>query len=191
MPPKSRPDPPAWYHRWLLKSTLLLLLVALFLAGLIVAGRWGLDRLTGSDRYVAEFSHIECEPPAGMDRKIFLNQVLYYASPQLLERLNLLDEELPKRLKDGFAMHPWVEKVIDVEIKHPKQIIVKLTHRTPVLAVNDGATLRAVDASGVLLPNDAPTLGLPVYEGIAKAPRGAGLPWGDPNVEAAARKYKK
>jgi hypothetical protein len=191
MPPKLRPDKPAWYKSWLLKSTLLLLLVALFLGGVIVAGRWGMDQISSSERYVIAFTDIECQPPVGMDRRKFLNQVLYYASPRLHERLNLLDEDLRKRLSDGFVRHPWVEKVDDVEIKQPKQIIVKLTLRTPVLAVNDGAKMRAVDATGVLLPEDAPTLGLPIYDGIAKKPQGAGLPWGDSNVEAAARKSKK
>lgn len=191
MPPKLRPDKPAWYKSWLLKSTLLLLLVALFLGGVIVAGRWGMDLLGSSERYVIAFTDIECKPPVGMDRQKFLNQVLYYASPRLPERLNLLDQDLRKRLSDGFARHPWVEKVDDVEIKQPKQIIVKLTHRTPVLAINDGAKMRAVDATGVLLPEDAPTLDLPIYDGIAKKPQGAGLRWGDPNVEAAARKSKK
>jgi len=185
MPPKSLPNKPAWFHRWLLKSTLLLLLVALFLSGIIVAGHWGVDHLRGSGRYAVEFTQIECDPPPGLDRRVFLNQVLYYASPHLPARLHLLDEDLPKKLRDGFAAHPWVEKVTDI------QIVVKLTHRRPVLAVNDGAVLRAVDATGVLLPNDAPTNGLPVYEGNAKPPRGAGLPWGDPTVEAAARKLKK
>ena len=85
-----------------------------------------------------------------------------------------------------------MEKV-EVEIKPPKQIIVKLTHRTPVLAVKVGTKVRAVDANGVLLPTNAPTLGLPVYEGDAAPPREdkAGTHWGDPNVEAAARMHKK
>jgi hypothetical protein len=43
----------------------------------------------------------------------------------------------------------------------------------------------------VLLPRNAPTEGLPIYDGIAKAPQGDGKRWGDPKVEAAARKWKK
>jgi hypothetical protein len=127
--------------------------------------------------------------PVGMERKKFLEEVQYYA-PGLPGHVNLLDESLRERLREGFAKHPWVEKVDNVEINPPKQIIVKLTHRTPVLAVKVGGDLLVTDRTGVLLPKDAPTLGLPVYPGEAKAPQGVGLRWGDPNVEAAARKQK-
>jgi hypothetical protein len=49
-----------------------------------------------------------------------------------------------------------------------------------------------LDGEGVLLYTNAPTLGLPIYEGAARAPQGkAGTRWGDPNVEAAARKLRK
>ena len=66
-----------------------------------------------------------------------------------------------------------------------------LTHRTPVLAVKVDGGLRAVDGHGILLYTNAPTLGLPLFDGEAMPPRGkAGMPWGDPNVEAAARKLK-
>lgn len=187
MPAKSRADKPTWFRAWLFKSALLLLLVALFLAGVIWAGRWGLEQLRGRERYEIAFIDIECDTPAGMDRKKFLDEVRYYA-PGLSARVNLLDDQLRDRLMEGFARHPWVEKVDDVEIKPPKQIIVKLTHRTPVLAVKFGGELLAIDRTGVLLPKDAPTLGLPIFAGEAKVPLGIGLRWGDPNVEAAARK---
>ncbi len=70
------------------------------------------------------------------------------------------------------------------------RLIVTLTHRTPTLAVKFGGELLAIDRAGVLLPKDAPTLGLPIFQGEAKAPKGVGQRWGDPNVEAAARKLK-
>jgi hypothetical protein len=184
-PPPSRP----WHNSWLLRSALLLMLVVLFLGGVIWAGRWGKERLP--DRYDVPFSDIECEPPVGMPKQDFLDEVLF--NTPRLKRLHLLDEELPKKLEEAFGRHAWVEKVEDVEIKAPKQIIVKLTYRTPVLAVKVGGKVRAVDVNGVLLPANAPTLGLQVYEGDAPPPRQdkAGTRWGDPNVEAAARKAKK
>jgi hypothetical protein len=191
MPPKPRPDKTPWYRSWLLKSTLLLVLVALFLGGVIWAGRWGSEQLRDNSRYLVNFTELECEPPHGMDKKKFLDEVRYYASPRLPEQLHLLDDDLKTKLRDGFAKHPWVEKVDSVEIIQPKQIVVKLTYRTPVLAVKVGTDLLAVDGAGVLLPKDAPTHGLPIFEGNAKAPKGIGERWGDPNVEAAARKVKR
>jgi hypothetical protein len=187
---KLRPEPTAWYKSWLLKSTVLLLLVALFLGGVIWAGRWGLEQLQGSNRYNVAFADIECEPPVGMDRQKFLDEVRYY-EPRFPERLGLLDESLSPHLRQGFAKHPWVEKVDDVTIKPPKQIIVKLTPRAPVLAVHFAGEVLAVDRTGVLLPKNAPTLGLPMFDGDARAPKGIGQRWGDPNVEAAARATKK
>jgi hypothetical protein len=169
----------------------LLVLVCALLGGVIWAGRLGLEHLRGSDRYDVKFADIECAPPAGMAKQAFLDEVQYES--QLPEHLHLLDDDLRQRLQDGFAKHPWVEKVAAVEIKPPKQIVIQLVHRTPVLAVKAGAKTHAVDGFGVLLPANAPTLGLPIYDGEAKPPRvlAAGTPFGDPNVEALARKLKK
>ena len=190
MPAKSRQEKPAWFRTWLFKSALLLALVILFLGGIIVAGHWAHEQLQGRDRYEISLNDIECAPPVGMDKKTFLEQVRYYA-PTLPERVNVLDKQLSDKLHDGFAKHPWVEKVTDVEITPPRHVVVKLTHRTPALAVKFGGEARVVDRSGVLLPKDAPTLGLPIFEGETREPRGVGQRWGDPNVEAAARKASK
>lgn len=169
---------------------LVLALIGAFLGGIIWLGRSGRDHLQGQPRYEVAFAEIECQPPPIMTREKFLHQAHYYA--RLPERLNLLDEELPGRLRTGFAKHPWVEKVEDVEIVPPNKIVVKVTYRTPVLAIKHGGSLRVVDGNGVLLPKDAPSLGLPIYEGDPQPPAGLeGTRWGDPNVEAAARKLKK
>lgn len=188
---KSRNEKPSRFRPWLFKSMLLFALVGLFLAGLIWAGRWGLDQLRGRDRYDVPFRDIECEPPVGMPRRDFLDEVRYVA-PAIPERLNLIDDDLPTQLKDAFSAHPWVERVDSVEIKPPKRVVVALTHRTPVLAVKIGDKVHAVDGQGVLLPGNAPTIGLPVYDQEAPPPKGAaGTRWGDANVEAAARKLRK
>jgi hypothetical protein len=187
---KSRPEKTSWFRRWPFRATLSLLLVSIFLGSIIYAGRSGLEYLHGRDRYLLDFHVIQCEPPIGMDKREFLDEVLFES--RLPTRLNLLDDDLPQRLRDGFLKHPWVERVDAVDIKPPNQVSVKLTHRTPVLAVKVGANLHAVDGNGVLLRPNAPTLGLPIYDGDAKPPQGpAGMRWGDPNVEAAARKRRK
>ena len=93
---------------------LLFVLVVLFLGGLIWAGRWGLDHLRGNARFVVAFNEIECEPPVGMQKQDFLDEVRFIS--RLPERLDVLDDEVPQKLRDGFAKHHWVEKVDGVEI---------------------------------------------------------------------------
>ena len=165
------------------------LVAALLLAGLIALGRAARDALRPQDRYAVAFGDLDCEPPPGEERAAFLGEVQYLAG--LPERLPVLDEELPARLAEAFARHPWVEKVERVEVVPPGRVRARLTYRTPVLAVvlhgqaQDG---RAVDRDGILLPAGAPLAGLPIFYAVAPPPAGpAGSPWGDKAVEAAAR----
>jgi cell division septal protein FtsQ len=172
--------------RWLLQCAALLLLVTGLLASIIWLGRWSQQQVRSQDRYLVPVADIECDPPAGLDRVEFLDQVRYDA--RLPAQVNVLDDDLPAQLRAAFAKHPWVETVDDVQLRSPRTITVRLTYRTPVLAVPWDGGLRAVDGYGVLLPRNAPTRELPVYDGEPKAPRGpAGTRWGDPDDEARAR----
>lgn len=127
MAAKSRAEKIPWFRRWPVKATTLLALVALLLGGVILAGHWARERLEGQDRYFVEFGEIDCQPPAGMERRDFLDEVLFES--RLPRRLNLLDETMPQQLREGFAKHRWVEKVDAIEIKPPRHIVVKLTYR--------------------------------------------------------------
>jgi hypothetical protein len=159
------------------------LVAALLLAGLIALGRSARDALRSQDRYAVAFADIDCEPPPGEGRAAFLGEVQYLAG--LPERLQVLDDDLPGRLAEAFAWHPWVEKVERVEVVPPGRVRVRLTYRTPVLAV---LPARAVDRDGVLLPGGAPTDRLPILVGKVPPPAGpAGSAWGDRAVESAAR----
>jgi hypothetical protein len=102
--------------------------------------------------------------------------------------LQLSDNDLASRLATAFAAHPSVQSVERVEVL-PRHVRVGLQFRTPVLAVSCAETLRAVDASGVLLPASTATNGLPVLSGATLPPpiTGSGKPWPDPNVAAAAK----
>src|SRR5205823_9166394 len=95
-------------------------------------------------------------------------------------------DSLPNQLAAAFARHPWVETVDKVEIGPGRRIGVRLTFRTPVLAVVHGdRVVRAVDRGGILLPRGADTLLLP-HLTTSTDPAGPGRSWGDAKVESAA-----
>jgi hypothetical protein len=193
--PKARPPSISWrpwwlrgpLGRWLLRSIVLLALVAGVLGAVIWLSHWAQQRIHDDPRYLVPFAEIVVDPPKDMEPAAFLDEVRYYG--QVDEKpLNLLDEDLPPRLRHIFAKHPWVEKVDEVTVRPPRRIEVTLTYRTPVLAVRWDGRLRAVDGQGVLLPKNAPAEKLPVFEGEPKRPQGPGQRWGDPEVEQAAKK---
>ncbi len=187
---KKPPDDAAPFRAWMWKAGLSTMLVVLLVGSIVALSRWGRDYLAGRERYLVAIAEIECDPPEVMDRAKFLDQIHYYSG--LPTKLNVLSDDLLDQLHEGFAKHPWVERVEDVEITPPKHIRVKLSYRTPVLAVKFGDKFYAVDGHGVRLPGDAPTRDLPLYDGEAKKPAvPEGTRWGDPNVEAAARKLKR
>jgi hypothetical protein len=195
--PKARPATISWLPwwlkgrlgHWLLRSVGLLVLVAGFLAGVIWLGHWGLSQVHDQDRYLAPFADIDCNAPESMDRHEFLDEVQYLS--RLPDWLNVLDDELPAQLHKAFTRHPWVEKA-EVAVAPPRQVTVRLTFRTAVLAVRWEGDLRAVDGNGILLPKSAPTRGLPIYDGTPRPPRGpAGTHWGDTDLERAARKLRE
>lgn len=183
MPPAA---PRRWAGRLVLKCAALLLGLGLFVAGLIVLGEHAQEQLRDRDRYSVPFTTIEClPPPPYQSPNDFLDEVRYLS--RLPEHLRLLDPELAKQLADGFAQHPWVRQVEQVEVT-AKQVRVRLRYRRPVLAVRCGEQVRVVDAEGVLLPKEAPAKGLTVFAGQAPPPSGpAGTRWGDAGVAEAAR----
>jgi hypothetical protein len=173
--------------RWLWRSGLLFLFVTGFVGGIIWLGHWTSARLREDQRYWLAVAEIECDVPDGMARLDFLDEVQYHS--RLPDRINLLDDEVGERLRAAFARHPWVARVEQVTVMPPRRIVARLQFRMPVLAVRWDGELRAVDGNGVLLPKQAATNGLPVYEGTPRPPRGpAGAPWGDADLELAARK---
>jgi hypothetical protein len=184
---KPAPAEPAQPRRLLLKLIAALVTLAMLLVGLIALGHYALDQLREGDHYTIPFTEIECIPPPGQSRADFLDEVRYLTG--LPARLRLLEKDLARRLAAGFALHPWVAKVDQVEITPALRVKVRLSYRRPVLAVRTKDGLRVVDTQGILLPKRVASEGLPVYGGEALPPVGpAGVRWGDDGVEAAARK---
>jgi hypothetical protein len=154
-------------------------------AALLAVELLGRSALKGLDHYYnLPFIGVQCSPPPGTEREQFLAEVQFLAG--LPNRVDMRDDGLASRLREAFARHPWVESVEDVQIS--QQIVVQLRYRRPVLAVRSDGHLRAVDRSGILLPDTASTEGLPVYSGKATPSAGpAGTRWGDKAVEERAR----
>ena len=165
-----------------------LVLVALFIGGLVVVGRAARDHLRQQDRYQLAFREIDCVPPPGVAKKDFLDEVQYLAG--LSDRVQLLDDRLSATLGEAFARHPWVEKVERVEIAPAGAIKVRLSYRRPVLAVAAPNRPRpvVVDGKGIVLPANAATEKLPLFKASTPPDGAAGTIYGNPAVEAAARK---
>jgi hypothetical protein len=165
------------------RSIIAVLIAAAVVFGLVRLGQFGRAWLDRRQHYAVQFADLRCETPPGMDRVKFLGQVQYLGN--LPDQISVLEPQLAARLTAAFALHPWVERVEGVNLRGPDGPTVRLVIRTPVLAVAS----RVVDRFGVLLPAEAPVDGLPVFPDDAPPPAGpAGTPWGDPKVEAAARK---
>ncbi|MBM4070693.1 MAG: hypothetical protein FJ271_17325 [Planctomycetes bacterium] len=167
------------------KIAVFLLALAGFFGSVILIGRWARDQLRDRARYRLAFTGIEVDPPPGMTRDAFLEEVQYWGS--MADAMSLVGPNVSERITQAFRRHPWVADVTSVTIR-PRQIKVQLTYRRPVLAVRVGDSLRAVDGEGVVLPKEADTAGLPVYADKAVPPAGPpGSRWGDAGVEAMAR----
>jgi hypothetical protein len=105
--------------------------------------------------------------------------------------LPLHDPELPVRLARAFDMHPWVRRVVRVDVRHPAAATVEVECREPVAMVGVDGGLLAVDAEGYVLPSADFTAesaaGYPRLTGIGSSPQGPeGALWGDAAVEEGA-----
>jgi hypothetical protein len=200
--PQVLPKPGRLRHflaRWMLQALAALILLGIILASLLWLGAYARDQVRLQQRFQTTFAEIDCNPPPGLERDEFLDQVQYYA--RLPERFSVLDNGWPELLKAGFAQHPWVARIDKVDVLPPHTVRVAVVYRQPVLAVvvapdlagpvsevNKNLPLRVVDADGVLLPKKVPMpQGLPVLDSAPRPTGAEGKPWGDPAVEAAAR----
>jgi hypothetical protein len=174
-----------YFRPWMVQLGVVGLGAGLLLTGVLLVNQATRQDLSRHDRYLVDFTAIQCEAPPALARAEFLSEVQYLGG--MPSKLPVLDQEIGERLAGAFAKHPWVEKVEEIEITPYRTIKIRLAYRIPVLGVLQDGQLRAVDRHGILLPPTAPTEGLPLYSGKVKPPRGpAGTPWGDAALEKAA-----
>jgi hypothetical protein len=183
---------------WIVQGLTPILCGFALLLGVIGAGRVARASLYDRATYRFAFADIDCQPPEGMSRDLFLNVVRSLARQPAA--LHLLDEDLTIRLHRAFLAHPWVESVRRVAIDpHNKpvgpasrrsvSVHVEMEYRRAVLAVppTDGGW-RLVDGHGILLSESAARPHLPVLLTEVDTPTcPTGSHWGDARVAAAAK----
>jgi hypothetical protein len=177
-----------------LKLLLVCGLAIAFVAGLGWLGQNAANRIADKTRYAVPVTSIRFDRPPHTSTPIFLTEVRYLAG--LPETVQSIDPVLPTRLSAAFCRHPWVESVTNTTIAPDGGIQVNLKYREPVLTIfwRNGTELeqRAVDATGVLLPADAPIHSLPVLTTERTIPKpNAGQTWPEPDVKQAAELIRR
>jgi hypothetical protein len=162
--------------------------IVLLFSGLLSLAVYLRHQLRPLDLYSLRFERIDCPDPPGRKHQEFLGEVRYLG--QLPEKLTILDENTVQRVAGAFGKHPWVERVIrvDLDLGRPR---VQLIFRTPVLTIaqeeNGTTRVRVVDRHAMLLPADASGRGLPRYWARGDtAMDSAGQCYVDVNVKSAA-----
>ena len=140
-------------------------------------------RLLSADKIVVS-------PPPDWVPDRFVEDVLRSSG---LNKMSLLDKNLPQKLMEAFATHPWVEKVEQVGLQYPSGADIKLVYRVPVAFVEMAQRgIVPVDRNGVVLPwydamSEQQNEHL-IIQGIQSMPLGsAGTLWGDSLVQTAAQ----
>jgi len=187
------PAPPARLRlrRWLWQTALFAGVAAFVVGGFVWLGHYAREQIRDREPYQVAFADIECQPPPGVTRSDFLDEVLYQA--RCPERFSILEEGLADKLKQHFAMHPWVAAVDKVEVQPPRTVRVFVTYRQAVLAVVVPPELagllvlpvRGVDREGVLLPKKVPLTELPLLHNAPPPSGVTGQRWGNAGVLAA------
>ena len=169
----------------------------LILGGYVGWHRWGSEHVA-KEFYGVDVAKIQVTEPPPYVRASVVNTVYRDTA---MEGLSLLDKQASAKIASAFSMHPWVRKVISVR-KLPGGVVdIRLQYRQPVAMVlveteapNDNQNyVFPVDGDGVLLPPTefarAETANFIHIEipGVSSQDRFAGVPFGDPRVEAAAR----
>jgi hypothetical protein len=193
-------------RNWLVQGLTPILCGLTLLLGVMAAGRAARASLHNRAVYTLPFEDIDCQPPEGMSRAAFLNEVRALTCQPAW--LHLLDQDLPSRVHRAFLAHPWVESVrlVAIEPREPvgpassrhSSVRIEAEYRRAVLAVSQSSDKsgtqkavrewRMVDRHGILLPETAARSHLPVLSANVATPAGPpGSPWGDARVTVAAR----
>jgi hypothetical protein len=187
---------PAWLRRWSQwfwgagRPVLIVLLAAAAVGGgSYFAWQYLKPRITALPEYQVTAEQVAITPLPPWIHRDVRGEV--FGDPRLDGRLSILDDDLLDRIKEAFARHPWVAKVVRLTKQHPARINVELVYRQPACMVEVPGGLLAVDAEGVLLPSEdfspLEAARYPRLLGVDRRPTGpAGFRWGDGRVIGGA-----
>ncbi|HUY32216.1 MAG TPA: hypothetical protein VMV69_05500 [Pirellulales bacterium] len=130
------------------------LLLATLAAGLLGAAGYAIwqsvrEHVYQSSHYHLSLDDIFVTPQPEWIRADIKSEVVRDAS--VAGPLSLLDQRLLERLREAFALHPWVAQVERVSKRSPARVEVDLIYRRPVCMVQVPGGLFPVDVEGVLL----------------------------------------
>jgi hypothetical protein len=150
--------------------------------------------LIGRAQYVITANHIHTTPPPAWIRSDVKAEALRDIGSG--QPLSVLDDwpSLAKRVKDAFEFHPWVASVERISKRHPSSLMVELTYRRPIAAVessdSDGVAFIPIDEHAIRLPDadftDAERRHMPRISGVTGRPL-IGDRWDDPRVAGGAK----
>jgi cell division septal protein FtsQ len=183
-PPKRRRSVT---RRQLLIGTLLVIAV---IAGSVIIWRRVQRHVASQPEYQVAIEDVEITPQPQWIHADIKADVIRDAG--LKKKISILDDSVPQRISDAFALNPWVESVAGVHTSYPARIKVDLVYRRPVAMVAVPGGLLPIDSQGILLPtagfSAAEAQSYPRIAGINSIPQGlVGTPWGDASVERAAK----
>ncbi len=185
-------NPRNWLHPKTLPGRAVLVIAAVSIV--IVGSRtlWHMvrDHVQTRPEYQAAVEQIQLTPLPAWIHSDVKTEVIRDAG--LPAELSILDERLFDRLKQAFALHPWIARVEKVERSYPAHIRVDVVYRRPVAMVEVSGGLLPVDADAILLPtadfSPAEAENYLRIAGAASSPLGPlGTAWADPAIAAAAK----
>jgi hypothetical protein len=192
---RGRPEEPARRAGWLRSRAVKRILLVVIVLAVAVEGSlvlWPRVRghVAAQPEYMVAAEDIEVTPIPPWIHTDIKAEVIRDAG--LKKKISILDEHASDRLSEAFAMSPWVERVAGVHTSYPAHIQVDLVYRRPVAMVAVPGGLLPIDAASVVLPtagfSTVEAQSYPRIIGVSSSPRGlVGTPWGDVEVERAAR----
>jgi len=181
---------PAAKRRRMTPGIMIPLIFLMTVAGAVVAFSRFVPDLRNRPEYQFRMEESRITPPPAWVPAGILKEVM--ADAPLPETVSLLDPDLCRNVARAWERHPWVKRVLCVQITSEPALVVDVEYRQPAALIRVVDGFYPVDQDGILLPprdfSSTSTELLPQVQNIVSTPHdGVGKPWGDPVVVAVAK----